>query len=64
MRDEELAKIRNKAMTMYELLIQNKTTKPAAFGVACRIIQEEAKCDLLAAVLLLSYWIEHNGTKH
>lgn len=61
MRDEQLTKIRNKSMTMYNLLMQNPTTKPAAFGVACRIIQEESGCDLLAAILLLSYFIESSG---
>jgi hypothetical protein len=64
MNDEQLAKIRNKAMTMYTLLLQNPTTEPAAFGVASKLIQDDAKCDLIAAILLLRYWIEHNGTQH
>lgn len=64
MQDAQLAKLRNKAVTRFAVLMQNPMTKPAAFGVACRVIQEDSGCDLLAAILLLSYWLEQDGIEH
>lgn len=56
-------KLREKALVIYDKISENDALRPAAFGVACRFIMDEANCNLATAVLLLKHWTERRA-KH
>lgn len=57
MTGDVLLQLRGEVTAAYKEAYADEATRPAAFGIACRVIQDTMGCSLKVAAMLLNCWV-------